>query len=125
MNVLTSAFWGEGPSDERFLPKLLQRVIEALLFECARGGWEVLEPMVLQSQANGFKDQVEDVARKAAGLTLLFVHTDADARDEEEIAKSVKIQWLCPCRVYLRDCTIITFNLARIPISSKPSNNKS
>ncbi|MDX2282538.1 MAG: DUF4276 family protein [Bacteroidia bacterium] len=86
MNVLTSAFWGEGPTDERFLPKLIQRVLEDLLLACARGEWEVLEPIVLQSRENRFADALADVARQSKGLTLLFVHTDADAQDEAEKA---------------------------------------
>lgn len=91
MNVITSAFWGEGPSDERFLPKLIQRVIETLLLECARGEWEVVEPIVLESCKSKFVDQVEDVARQAVGLSLLFIHTDADARSEDEKAMLHKI----------------------------------
>ncbi|MEM9985109.1 MAG: hypothetical protein AAF804_08435 [Bacteroidota bacterium] len=91
MNVITSAFWGEGPSDERFLPKLIQRVIEKILLECARGEWEVIEPVILKSKKAKFVDQVEEVARKAVGLTFLFIHTDADARNEDEKAIPNKI----------------------------------
>ncbi|MCC6413625.1 MAG: DUF4276 family protein [Saprospiraceae bacterium] len=92
MNVLSSTFWGEGPSDERFLPKIIQRVLEAVLHECARGEWEVLEPEVLHSDERAFGDQIMDIAKQSAGFTLAFVHTDADARNEADRAIPYKIE---------------------------------
>ena len=58
MNVISSTFWGEGPSDERFLPKIIQRTLEAVLLECARGEWEVMEPCILKSHAQDFPGKV-------------------------------------------------------------------
>lgn len=92
MNVLSSTFWGEGPSDERFLPKIIQRVLEALLLECARGEWEVMEPAILRSSQQGFRSQMLDVAKQSSGFTIVFVHTDADARDEDHRAMPNKVQ---------------------------------
>ena len=92
MNVLTSAFWGEGPTDERFLPKLIQRVLEEVLLACAQGEWEVMEPLVFQSRDRSFVDAVADVARQGKDLNLLFIHTDADARDEAAKAWPHKVQ---------------------------------
>lgn len=93
MNTLVSAFWGEGISDKRFLPVLIQRTLEEIMLECAEGEWEILEPLPLHPdrRANGFVEQVLDLSRQAAGFHLLFVHTDADASDENEKAIPHKI----------------------------------
>lgn len=91
MNVLATTFWGEGISDERFLPGIAQRVIETLLQACAKGEWEVYEPQILKTQEQGFVQQVLDIAMQSAGFTVMFIHTDADARDENEKALPNKI----------------------------------
>ena len=80
MNVIISAFWGEGPTDERFLPKLIHRALEMILFNCAKGEWEVYEPVVLTTSKLHFPEQVEDIVKKAKGYTLVFIHADADAK---------------------------------------------
>jgi hypothetical protein len=91
MNVISTAFWGEGPSDERFLPKIIQRTLESVLLQCAQGEWEVLEPCIMKSAASNFVEQVIDIAQKSVGFTLVFVHTDADASDENQKAMPFKV----------------------------------
>ena len=91
MNVISSTFWGEGPADERFLPKIIQRTLEAVLIACARGEWEVLEPCILKTQKSDFAGQVVDIATQSVGFTLVFVHTDADDIDEDRKAIPNKI----------------------------------
>ena len=93
MNTLVSGFWGEGISDRRFLPVLIQRTLEEIMLECAEGEWDILEPLALHPnrQAKGFVEQVLNVSQQAAGFYLLFVHTDADATDEDERAWPHKI----------------------------------
>jgi Domain of unknown function (DUF4276) len=92
MNALVSSFWGEGISDERFLPVIAQRVIETLLKSCAQGEWEIYEPIVLRTKADNFVAQVLDVAQQSMGYSILFVHTDADARSEADKAMPNKIE---------------------------------
>lgn len=91
MNVIISAFWGEGPSDERFLPKIIYRALEDILFKCAQGEWDVFEPVILTTNELHFPEQVADIAKKAKGFTLVFIHTDADARNISEKAFPYKI----------------------------------
>ncbi|MBN8685160.1 MAG: DUF4276 family protein [Chitinophagales bacterium] len=93
MNTLVSAFWGEGISDERFLPVMIQRTLEALMLQCAQGEWEILEPLVIHPDRNivGFVNQVQDLAQQAHGFHLLFIHTDADAPEEAHKAIRFKI----------------------------------
>ena len=91
MNVFITSFWGEGVSDERFLPGITQRVITSLLSECAQGEWDVYEPVILHSNADSFVNQVLDIALKSKGYNAMFIHTDADARNENESAIPHKI----------------------------------
>lgn len=91
MNTVCSAFWGEGISDERFFPILIQRLLEALFRQCGKGEWDIMEPIVLKSASGGFVEQVLDVARQSQGLHILFIHTDADARSAGEKVMPHKI----------------------------------
>jgi hypothetical protein len=93
MNTLVSAFWGEGISDERFLPVLIQRTLEHLMLACAEGEWDVREPLLFHPNkvAVTFVDQVMDLSRQASGFHILFVHTDADAPDAQLRAMPHKI----------------------------------
>ncbi len=94
MNTLASAFWGEGVSDKRFLPVLIQRTLEEIMLECAEGEWDILEPLVMRpgKHRTDFVGQILDLSQQAAGFHLLFVHTDADAPDEDVKAMPGKIQ---------------------------------
>lgn len=85
MNTLSFAYWGEGVSDERFLPRLIERVLHELLFQCAESQWEVFFVTIAPSPNEvHFIDQVFDLAEQAEGFGFLFVHTDADAKNENE-----------------------------------------
>ncbi len=92
MNILSCTFWGEGNSDIRFLPPLIERVIDILLRGCARSEWEVTEISVLKPKGDGFVEQVLDLAEQSHGFTLMFVHTDADAQTIYDKAMPNKIQ---------------------------------
>jgi len=92
MNVLATTFWGEGISDDRFLPIIAQRVVETLLKACARGEWEVYEPQILKTNEHKFVQQVLDISKQSAGYNILFIHTDADATDENKKALPNKIE---------------------------------
>lgn len=83
MNTLTFGYWGEGVSDERFLPRLIERVLHELLFQCAESQWEIYFVSIAPSPNEvRFIGQVLDLAKQAQGFDFLFVHTDADAKDE-------------------------------------------
>jgi Domain of unknown function (DUF4276) len=82
---LYSSFWGEGVTDERFYPILIKRVLYELLYQCARGQWDVETPIPLQSEQDTFVASVLDIARQSKGYTMVFVHTDADAPTLEKV----------------------------------------
>jgi hypothetical protein len=117
MNVISSTFWGEGPSDDRFLPKLIQRTLEAILYDCARGEWEVLEPYILKSRETSFVRQVADIATQSAGFTLAFVHTDSDAPDERDRAIPYKISPALEQVTYLEPNDACKNIIAVIPVT--------
>jgi hypothetical protein len=78
---LIMAFYGEGPSDERFLPRIISRTAERLL---APQEIEIAPLLVLHAGRSGSLTQPQrilDVARQAAGFHILFVHADADGAD--------------------------------------------
>ncbi|MEZ4983922.1 MAG: hypothetical protein R2795_02600 [Saprospiraceae bacterium] len=81
MNTIISSFWGEGISDERFLPTIAQRVLEGKVKQFSQAEWDVYEPIVLRTgqQHKNFIDQVLDIAAKSKGFNCMFIHTDADA----------------------------------------------
>lgn len=83
MKQLVIAFYGEGASDEKFLPPLIQRTVEHLILR-HKGYAEVLPPAVLNGQKirSQHRDQVQRLVRaaqEAHGFHLLIIHTDADS----------------------------------------------
>lgn len=83
MNQLVIAFYGEGASDEKFLPPIIQRTVEQVILH-HRGDAEVLPLAVLNGQKirNKHSQQIERIvyaAQEAHGFHLLIVHADADS----------------------------------------------
>lgn len=80
MTTLVTALYAEGRSDERFLPRIIQRTATNLLSQHSQRVIDVLEPTLLRPDESGSRsDMILSVARKAAGYHILFVHADADA----------------------------------------------
>ncbi len=80
MTTLVTALFAEGRSDERFLPRIIQRTAADLLSQHSQRVIDVLEPTLLRPDESGSRsDSILSVARKAAGYHILFVHADADA----------------------------------------------
>ena len=48
MNMLVMGLYVEGPTDDRFLPVIIQRAAEKLLLQYARAEVVVLEPIVIK-----------------------------------------------------------------------------
>lgn len=80
MRALVTALYAEGPSDERFLPVLIQRTAATILAERSAHAVEVLEPMLVTPQERHTQaENILAVARQVHGYHILFVHADADA----------------------------------------------
>ncbi len=84
MKTIVLALYAEGPTDERFLPIIIQRTVEKILSARGRTVVEVLEPMsvkraVDQEKFSNQAERILEAARQVAGYHALIVHADADA----------------------------------------------
>ena len=80
MTTLVTVLYAEGPTDQRFLPLLIQRTAVQILSQRGHTIVDVLEPMLVEPPEKGERDHsILAVARRVHGYHLLFVHADADA----------------------------------------------
>lgn len=80
MTTLVTALYAEGPTDQRFLPLIIQRTVVQILTQRGYTTVDVLEPMPVSPSNRGKRDlAILEVARQVHGYHLLFVHADADA----------------------------------------------
>ncbi|MFW6116782.1 MAG: DUF4276 family protein [bacterium] len=88
MRQLTLAIYCEGPTDERFLPIIIQRTGDRIMRknENALKPVEVLEPLPLRphSEAQDPAQRILSVARQARGYHALIIHSDADSSTRED-----------------------------------------
>ncbi|HLG64891.1 MAG TPA: DUF4276 family protein [Ktedonosporobacter sp.] len=79
MITLVLALYAEGPSDNRFLPPIIQRTAERLIAQYGQRTVDVLEPMIVPRQKGLSCDiGILNAARHACGYHALVVHADAD-----------------------------------------------
>lgn len=80
MSVLILALSAEGPTDERFLPIIVQRTAQALLLREGRTVTDVLQPFVLKPPhpPQGRAETILAIARQCTGYHALILHADAD-----------------------------------------------
>lgn len=83
MTTLVSALYTEGPTDEKFLPIIIQRTIQQILIKRGRMTVDILEPILLRRLVDhkSYGTQAERIlraARLAAGYHTLIIHADAD-----------------------------------------------
>ncbi|MCA9996354.1 MAG: DUF4276 family protein [Anaerolineales bacterium] len=88
MSQLVIAFYGEGASDEKFLPPLIQRTVEQIILQ-HKGYAEVLPPAILDGQKirSQHSDQMQRIIRasqEAHGFHLLVIHADADSANTQK-----------------------------------------
>ncbi len=81
MAQLILSFYGEGVTDNRFLPIIIERTAQKIIGIHSRQVVDVLEPIVLKVKepelSTGAK-HILDVAKQAVGCHALIVHADAD-----------------------------------------------
>lgn len=86
MNTLVMGLYVEGPTDDRFLPVIIQRTAEHILLKYDRAEVTVLEPIVIKKHP-GISDRSESILRAAHdayGFHMLIVHADADGPTRDE-----------------------------------------
>ncbi|MBI4748459.1 MAG: DUF4276 family protein [Acidobacteria bacterium] len=92
--LIKIGIFAEGPTDNRFLPPVVKRTFEEVAWTC-RQQIDILEPEVIDDLhvPHTFAEKVLAAARQAQqrGVTVLCVHTDADAENDHRAFQS-KIQ---------------------------------
>ena len=81
IRALALAFYGEGATDKRFLPTLIQRTVQAILAEHQRTDIDISNLDVLNDDLHRITKQDErilEAARRAVNYHILLVHADAD-----------------------------------------------
>lgn len=86
MNLLVMGLYVEGPTDDRFLPVIIQRTAAQILLQYDRFEIEVLEPIVLKKHPDisSRDESILQAARDANGFHTLIVHSDADGPTQDE-----------------------------------------
>ena len=86
MNMLVMGLYVEGPTDNRFLPVIIQRTAEHILLQNNRPEVVVLEPIVIKKHPDISRrsESILQAARDASGFHSLIVHADADGPTRDE-----------------------------------------
>jgi len=94
MRYLQPAFYGEGPNDYAFLPRLLQRLCEQVALDIGHGQFEVAEPLMLDDPEGAPRRRSVRVAESAVeardAWNLLWVHSDGAGDPEASRATCVQ-----------------------------------
>lgn len=114
--LIKIGIFAEGPTDNRFLPSVIKRTFEEVAGPC-RQQIDILEPEVIHLIQNHhlFADKVHQAALQAQqrGVTVLCVHTDADAENDHHTFQ-FKIQ---PAFERIRQSTE---EICRLPVAIVP-----
>jgi hypothetical protein len=86
MNMLVLGLYVEGPTDDRFLPVIIQRTAEQILLQHNRAEVIVLEPIIMKKHPNiaHRNESILRAALDAYGFHALIVHADADGPSRNE-----------------------------------------
>ncbi len=86
MTMLVMGLYVEGPTDNRFLPVIIQRTAEHILLQCDRAEVTVLEPISIKKHPDILHrdESILQAARDAYGYHTLIVHADADGPTRDE-----------------------------------------
>lgn len=86
--VLIIGLMTEGPTDVRFLTSIITRTFEKILFE-SESSVEIYDIQCIDTSPGNFVDRAVNAALQAAenGITILCIHTDADAKTDDGVFK--------------------------------------
>lgn len=90
-NFILTGLFTEGTTDNRFLESVVKRTLEDVAFDCT-GDIDVdLEVIKITKTDLAFNEQVLEASKVAFdkfSILLLFVHTDADEKDDKVVFKN-------------------------------------
>lgn len=85
---LKFGFYGEGVTDDRFLPAIIVRTARKILDIHGRYELDVLEPILvsrsIMANCSSGDERIMQAARKTMGCDVLVIHLDADAPDAQK-----------------------------------------
>ncbi|WP_281227806.1 DUF4276 family protein [Flavobacterium aquiphilum] len=90
-NFILTGLFTEGTTDNRFLESVVKRTLEDVAFDCTGDVDVELEIISISKTKLGFNEQVLEASKLAFekySILLLFVHTDADDKNDEYTFKS-------------------------------------
>lgn len=97
MKQLFFGFFGEGPTDERYFETLLTEYLTEV--GALRGiDIEIFSPMIMRSAKKTFLEQMREIEKENPGLSLFFVHMDADGRNAARVLAEKWHPWLEECK---------------------------
>lgn len=86
-NILQISITTEGPTDNRFLPFIIQKTFENLALEC-NSYIEVYEPQEIEKITGPFIQSAIDLSKKYNYFQIMCIHCDADDNSEETVLKT-------------------------------------
>jgi hypothetical protein len=87
-NLVFAGLFTEGTTDIRFLDSIVKKTLDSIAFECSGQIETELIGIKIDKTGLGFTDQVLRASEKAFdsyGISILFVHTDADDNSDKII----------------------------------------
>jgi hypothetical protein len=90
-NFILTGLFTEGTTDNRFLESVVKRTLEDVAFDCT-GDLDVeLELIKINKTGLTFNEQILEASKLAFNkfsILVLFVHTDADDKDDETVFRN-------------------------------------
>lgn len=90
-NFILTGLFTEGTTDNRFLESVVKRTLEDVAFDCTGDIDVELEVIKITKTDLTFNEQVLEASKVAFdkfSILLLFVHTDADEKDDKAVFKN-------------------------------------
>lgn len=86
-NILQIAITTEGPTDNRFLPFIIQKTFENLALDC-NSYIEVYEPQEIEKISGPFVKSAITISKKYNYFQIICIHCDADDHSEDNVLKT-------------------------------------
>lgn len=97
MRQLHFLFYGEGSRDFRFLPKLVERIIEVCVGRLNKE-YEILPIVQFSEKLSGsFIERMREIESKGSGFDFIIIHQDTDSRDSTEVIRTRRQPWIDEC----------------------------
>ena len=97
MRQILFGVYTEGPTDDRYYPTLLRRYVTQLCLEKGLSP-EIMQPHSIRRSKGTFIEQMQEVEANFEGLQYIFVHSDADGRNADNVVENKWQPWIEKCK---------------------------